>query len=287
LSHFTLLSSRRPSPRPARYRWTLRTFSAYDTTTRPHNNPTKRYLQITRRSQVRPARSTSPSLPSTYDLLQGADAERLPHRRDELFGLFATIDSHVKFDNDSVSSEVPEAVRPRYIFISDSIIFSAPLLHGTYDGLAILVAKSIQIAHKVLETGYLLRGALSVGSAWHTATNIFGTAYIDAWQTQDGLEDPKVVPTAAAREHWTANLQSVVGNLCLPDENGALIVDTLDPYYIRGKEIHGREEQAFREYQVTNQARLSTLPSGGSAHRKWQWMDAFMRRAIERHRIGV
>jgi hypothetical protein len=216
-----------------------------------------------------------------------ADAERLPNRRDELFGLFATIDSHVKFDNDSVSSEVPEAVRPRYIFISDSIIFSAPLLHGTYDGLAILVAKSIQIAHKVLETGYLLRGALSVGSAWHTGTNIFGTAYIDAWQTQDNLEDPKVVLTAAAREHWTANLQNVVGNLCLPDENRSLIVDTLDPYYIRGKEIHGREEQAFREYQVTIQARLSTLPSGGSAHRKWQWMDAFMRRAIKRHRISA
>ena len=31
------------------------------------------------------------------------DAERLPHKRDELFGIFGALNSHVKFDNESTS----------------------------------------------------------------------------------------------------------------------------------------------------------------------------------------
>lgn len=216
-----------------------------------------------------------------------SEAERLPHRRNELFGLITTLGSHVKFDNDAVSDEVPEAVRPQYIFISDSIIFSTPLLHGRYDGLAILVAKTIQIAHKVLEAGYLLQGGLSVGPVWHTATNIFGTGYMNAWRAQDGLEHPKVVLTEAARAHWDANLQNVIGELCLSDEGGSLIVDTLNPYYIRGGELHGWIDQTFLGYHNTVQARLGTLPSGSSAHQKWQWMDTFLRTAIARHGVNL
>ena len=121
------------------------------------------------------------------------DAERLPHRQPDLFSIIAALDGHVNFDNNSLSSEIPEGAKPKYIFISDSIIFSTPLQHGKYDGLAVAVAKSIQIAHKLLGRGYLMQGGISVGSVWHTPTNIFGTGYIEAWRTQDNLEHPQIV----------------------------------------------------------------------------------------------
>jgi hypothetical protein len=58
------------------------------------------------------------------------EAETMPHKQPELFGIISVFDGHVKFDNDSVSAEVPDPVKPKYIFVSDSIIFSAPLRHG-------------------------------------------------------------------------------------------------------------------------------------------------------------
>lgn len=111
------------------------------------------------------------------------EAETMPHKQPELFGIISALDGHVKFDNDSVSAEVPDPVKPKYIFVSDSIIFSAPLRHGEYDGLGIVIAKSIQIAHKLMQMGYLLQGGINVGSVWHTGTNIFGTGYIKAYLT--------------------------------------------------------------------------------------------------------
>jgi hypothetical protein len=141
-------------------------------------------------------------------------------------------------------------VKPRYIFISDSIIYSAPLLHGKYDGLAIVVAKTIQIAHKLLQAGYLIQGGINVGSVWHTASNIFGTGYIDAWCAQKSANHPRVVLTEAARAHWQEKLQPIIGELCVADTDGQAIVDTLNPYYLDDiTRIHGGVEQEFQAYR--------------------------------------
>ena len=40
----------------------------------------------------------------------------------KLDGLITVLESHVKFDNQSINSNVPAEVHPKYIFISDSII---------------------------------------------------------------------------------------------------------------------------------------------------------------------
>jgi hypothetical protein len=135
--------------------------------------------------------------------------------------------------------------------------------------LGLLVAKTTQIAHKVLEIGFLLQGALSVGPVWHTATNIFGSAHMEAWRTQDNLAHPKVALTPAAQQHWTSRLQDIVGNLCLSEQDGSLIVDTLNPFYIRGTEVHGRMEQVFRSYRLTIQAQLGSFEAGSSPRQKW------------------
>jgi hypothetical protein len=216
------------------------------------------------------------------------DAERLPHRQPDLFSIIAALDGHVNFDNDSMSSEVPEDAKPKYIFISDSIIFSTPLRHGKYDGLAGAVAKSIQIAHKLLARGYLMQGGISVGSVWHTPTNIFGTGYIDAWLTQDKLEHPQIILTDAAQKHWNTNLKDKIGNLCLPTTDGKLMLDALDPYYIQGNgQIHGIIEQEFRQYRNIISQRIDDFSPESSPGRKWRWEADYFNKAVQNHGINV
>ena len=214
------------------------------------------------------------------------EAERLPHKRDELFGIITTLDAHARFNNNAVSSEVPNDAKPKYIFISDSIIFSTPLQHGKYEGLAVLVAKSIQIAHKLRGQGYLLQGAISVGSVWHMPTNIFGTGYIDAWRAQESLECPHVILTETAATYWNDKLKPLIGNLCLPVENGQWMLDLLDPYYIQGNgQIHGVIDQTFAQYRAIIVQRLAEFKKGSSPDRKWRWMATFFNDAIKRHGI--
>jgi hypothetical protein len=217
------------------------------------------------------------------------DAETLPHKQPELFGIINVLDGHVKFDNQRVAVEVPDPVKPKYIFISDSIIFSVPLRHGRYDGLAIVVAKTIQIAHKLLQTGYLLQGGINVGSAWHTESNIFGTGYIKAWQTQHSLKQPQVVLTNEAEAHWQNNLASKVGELCFRDADGKLNVDILNPNYLDSRltQILGGTEDQFRAYRNRITTQQASFDTGSSPRQKWDWAAEYFNVTLRRHSVNV
>lgn len=217
------------------------------------------------------------------------DAEKLPHRQFELFGIVSVLDSHVRFDNHAVASEVPAIVRPEYIFISDSMIFSSPLRHGQYDGLGIVVAKTIQIAHKLFQVGYLLQGGINIGPVWRSGANVFGTGYIKAYQTQDNLIHPQVVLTTEAADHWQEHLAPLVGEMCFVDDEGNLNVDILNPNYldpvIRG--MHGGVEDQFRNYRTRIINQQDNFCAGTSPRKKWDWAARYFNRTIERHGINV
>jgi hypothetical protein len=134
-------------------------------------------------------------------------AEKDASKRFPFFNIFTMLDSHARFDNDKIDKSVPEGIKPFYIFISDSIIISVPLQHpkasgGNYDGLSIVVAKSIQIAHKALQSGFILRGGISVGPVWQLEKNIYGSGYIEAYLTETKAKDPKLLLSGDAKKHW-------------------------------------------------------------------------------------
>jgi hypothetical protein len=217
------------------------------------------------------------------------DAETLPHKQLELFGIITALDGHVKFDNQSVSVEVPDPVKPKYIFISDSIIFSSPLKYGNYDGLGIVVAKTIQIAHKLMQMGYLLQGGIKVGSVWHKTSNIFGTGYIKAYLTQDALTHPQVILTDEAVAHWQNNLASKVGDLCYTDTDNKLNVDTLNPYYLDAAltSIHGGTDNQFLAYRNWITTRQADFAPGSSPRKKWDWAAGYFNDTLSKHGISV
>ncbi len=190
----------------------------------------------------------------------------------------------MRFDNERLASSVPDEVKPRYIFISDSIILSVPLNHQNFNGLGIIVAKTIEIAHKLFEMGYLLRGGIGVGPVWHDDRNIFGTGYISAFNAEKSADHPRVVLTHDAAARW--KISNLAGSNMCRDDGELLIADTMFPDYIRGTEIHGRIEGAFEQYKAWITTRLNDLPPG-RARMKWEWAAVSFNHALKRHGINV
>ncbi len=174
-------------------------------------------------------------------------------------------------------------MKPKYIFISDSIILSASLTYNQYDGLAIVIAKTIEIAHKLLEVGYLLRGGISVGSVWHEDRNIFGTAYIEAVEAEKKADHPCIVLTQAAQQHWDS--QNCYSPMVMA-RHDALIVDILLPDYCRNTAQRIPLERTFGQYRAHIIDRLTNLRSG-RARAKWEWMASMFNDPLKKHFEGL
>ena len=153
------------------------------------------------------------------------------------------------------------------------------------DGLDVVVIKCIEIAQKLLEMGFLVRGGISVGSVWHTDTNIFGSGYIDAYKTEQKARHPRIALSPKASEAWKAGYR-IVPDLCLADAD-CECVDVLHPYYLRTNEHGIPYENSFRQFSAHILQNLSTLPLGSDSRSKWEWMAGFFNSAIRRHQVNV
>jgi hypothetical protein len=218
------------------------------------------------------------------------DAETQSSAFSKLTSLIEVVESHMRWDNKLLSAEVPIDVQPKYLFISDTIIISAPLNIDGYDGLVTVTLKAIAIAHKLLEMGLLVRGGISVGNVWNQPTNIFGTGYIAAYLAEQEADHPRILLTSEASLHISTALQKGVDlrtlGLWMYGTDGT-IADTLNPHFIRGLETYGRQESAFQQYLSHIVTNLERLQPGSIARGKWEWMAEFFNQAIVRHSINV
>jgi len=174
--------------------------------------------------------------------------------------------------NSTVDQSIPRNMIPKHIYISDCIILSAPLKDETrpsYDGLQILVMRAIQISHFFLKAGYLVRGGISVGKAWHTDSNVVGPAYQEAYCLEGKEINPIVVLSDSAAALWQGG-----SRMCLTHQ-GKTFVNGLFDYYIPGNSNHGVIEQTYASYTALADKRLTeNLPE--SAKSKWAWFSHFL-----------
>lgn len=213
-------------------------------------------------------------------------AEADPTGLQRLLQLKTTVESHVTLDNSHVRPAIPAEVLPKYLFISDSIIISCPLKSGHYEGLGIIAAKASQIAHKLLEMGFLLRGGISIGRVLHEERNIFGSAYINAVKTESEAVHPRIVFDQDAEAYWNnSSTLSPTSNCCMFD--GRLMVDTFHPDYIRRPDIHGLLESNLKQYRAWIVSTLKRLKPGNPARAKWEWIAAFFNRSISMYAHGA
>jgi hypothetical protein len=216
------------------------------------------------------------------------EAESGPAGFTRLAQLRAVLDSHVYFDNASLATSVPNELKPRYIFVSDSIILSVPLRHAhknLADGLGIVAIKTIQIAQKVLELGLLVRGGISTGKVWHDDRNIFGSGYVSAYGLEQRARHPRIMLSSEAADLWRYPAR-IERDLCIPDGDH-LIVDVLKPYYLRETSAQLPYEPYFHALSVRISNNLQEMPPGSPEREKWAWMAGFFNEAIVRHQINV
>ena len=214
------------------------------------------------------------------------EAEKQAATFARLVGLRTVIDAHVQFDNRAVAASVPIRAKPQYHFISDSIVLSAPLDVPDYDGLAIVVAKTNEIAHKVLTMGFLLRGCINVGMVWHDTTNIFGTGYMRAYLEERRAKHPWIPLTDTAEAYFnTHDMRSIpLTEMALCRRyKGRLAADTLHPSYSRDltPAFKGNLETLYESYVTQIVGNRDKLPWCHKGRKHWNWMAKYFNSYME------
>jgi hypothetical protein len=204
------------------------------------------------------------------------------NKHTELEALIDVLESAVPKLDGTVDHTVPRDLIPKHLYISDSIILSAPLTSSqipSYRGLSVLVMRVIQISHILLSKGYLLRGGISVGPVWHTDSNIVGPAYQEAYQIETKTLVPRVELSPNAKNHWIGT-EGSSDTMCLEYMN-SFIVNVLHDYYIQDSS-HGAVERAFENYSRIIESNLRASHPEPVRY-KWWWFKEYLDSEVERN----
>lgn len=209
-------------------------------------------------------------------------ANQNPKHLKELEELIDLLNSAVFSLNGLVDNHISKELIPKHIYISDSIILSAPLTSkkmANYNGLSILVMRVIQITHMLLNKGYLIRGGISIGNVWHTESNIVGVAYQEAYKIETRTSVPRVELSDSAIKYWYET-EGDSNKMCLKHDDH-FMVNGLHDYYIPDK-THGAAERAFAHYaQITEQNIINA--NSDCIRLKWQWYKSYIDSEINRN----
>jgi hypothetical protein len=198
--------------------------------------------------------------------------------------LLGVIDRQLQLvtDDGREQHKFPRDVGLTTIHISDSFVLSAPVNNEArpdYSGLVAVAIKTIQLAHRLIDMGFLLRGGIAVGSVYRTPINIFGTGYQKAFETENDLaKTPRVLlhESAAARLETDYHSCLRLGKLSIFMREGEEYI--LDTLYTHWSYVGDQRDydlvKLFNDYKATIEHKLSTL-SDDRARSKWEWMAKF------------
>lgn len=201
----------------------------------------------------------------------------------ELETLIELLETAVPNLDGTVDHKVPKDLIPKHIYVSDSIILSAPLTSPqvhSYRGLSVLVMRVIQISHLLLSKGYLLRGGISVGSVWQTDSNIVGPAYQEAYQIETKTLAPRVELSPDAKSYWIST-EGNSNRMCVDYMNRFMVNGTHD-HYIHDKS-HGAAKRVFENYMRIIDINLGATNHPESIRYKWWWFKEFLESEIKRN----
>jgi hypothetical protein len=195
--------------------------------------------------------------------------------RHALESLIGALEMVIPVLDAGVDKTVPERLIPGHTYISDCIILSAPLADSdvkSYSGLETVVMRTIQLTHRLLDAGYLLRGGIAIGPVWHDKGNIVGPAYQEAYCLEHKGDEPRVVLSHSAAQHWSRGF-GAGSRMCLLDGN-TVMVNGVHDYYVPDRSSGGLE-RAFEKYSAIVTEKLTSGLSP-QAHAKWEWFQAFL-----------
>jgi hypothetical protein len=188
-----------------------------------------------------------------------------------------------------VSVNVPKELIPKHIYISDSIILSAPVSSVKmvdYCGLSVLVMRVIQLTQLLLSKGYLIRGGISTGAVWHGDSNIVGPAYQEAYEIEAETSAPRVELSESAKKLWEHQTEKMFSDMCL-NYRDCLMVNGLNSCYIlHNSDTDGVVEKTFKTYIDTINSNINNIHNE-SARYKWWWFKEFFESEIRRKSMST
>ena len=175
------------------------------------------------------------------------------------------------------NSAFPDDMELKCLSCSDSLVISAPISEKSpYPSLVAVSIKAIQIAHAILDIGYLVRGAIAVGNAHRTDSNIFGTGFQDAVEGEKLACNPQIMLTESAEYELNKLKGNPYGTAAffMKNEVDQIIVDSIYPYptYLPGTE--GDADYYFGKYKNIIINELLEC-NDARVKEKWLWFARF------------
>ncbi len=174
---------------------------------------------------------------------------------------------------DGKNSTYSKDFEMKCLSISDSLIVSAPVSENqTHPALVVVTMKAIQIAHALLDMGFLVRGAINIGNVYRTDTNILGTGYQDAVMFGDKSGDP---PQIILTDNATVALNKSVKNgmptysIFALNELGQTILNAIHPEPSYLPDPQGNITEYFKKYRAVIKENLSS--DDKKVKSKWLW----------------
>ena len=199
------------------------------------------------------------------------DAENCQDKLDALGRLFDEVIPR-EISAEGRNSEYPVNLCLKCLSCSDSIAVSAPISDdSSYPALIAVSIKAIQIAHSLLDMGFLVRGALAVGNVYRTDSNILGTGYQEAVNGEQAARNPQIVLTESAKQA----LDNLISGghtryaIFAKNESGQIILDSIYPHETYMPTNSVLVEEYYERYRETIVKNLSHEDL--RAREKWLW----------------
>ena len=216
------------------------------------------------------------------------DAESCPDKLDILGRLFNEVIPR-EITAEGRNSAYPADLCLKCLSCSDSLVVSAPIVDdSSYPALIAVSIKAIQIAHALLDMGFLVRGALAVGNVYRTESNILGTGYQEAVNSEKTACNPQIVLTDSAKQE----LDRLITHANCPryaifaqNELGQVVLDSIypDATYMPTKSV--LVDEYYRRYRETIVENLSHEVL--RAREKWLWFAGFFNANVRYFRSMV
>ena len=169
----------------------------------------------------------------------------------------------------------PNDLGMKCLSCSDSIVISAPVTEkAPYPPMVAVSMKAIQVAHSLIDMGFLVRGAISQGNVYRTDSNILGTGFLEAVNAEKKAGNPKIVLTASAEKA----LNELIGKgyptyaIYAKDDLGQVILNSLHPEKSYLPDPKGEITEYFGRYRETILNNLSH--DNREVKEKWRWFAA-------------
>ena len=166
----------------------------------------------------------------------------------------------------------PKDLGLQYLSCSDSIVISAPVTEtAPYPPIVAVSIKSIQIAHALLDMGFLVRGAISQGNVYRTDSNILGTGFQEAVKAEKNTGNPKIILTDSAEKAINDLIEKGYTRYSIfaKDEIDQVILNSLHPEKRYLPDPEGEITEYFGRYRETILNNLSN--DNHSVKEKWHW----------------